>query len=90
MKRCQFSTAQLIVHQNTELKLALAKSWGCKINGILAHDIYGSPIVESKSQQARTWKQEHSKINITSIRVVTVSHHQRDPINFGVSHRPFQ
>ena len=49
--------------------------------GILTADIHGSPIFESKSQQARTWKEEHSNIKITSTRVVTVSHHQRDPKN---------
>ena len=53
---------------------------GLKLSsGILTADVYGSPIVESKKQQAGTWKEEQSTIKNTSTRVVLVIHHQSDP-----------
>ena len=62
------------------IEISFNKFMGLKLSsGILTADVYGSPIVESKKQQAGTWKEEQSTIKNTSTRVVLVIHHQSDP-----------
>ena len=48
-------------------------------SGILTADVFGSIIVESKTQQTRTWKEEQTTVKSTSTRVVLTIHHQSDP-----------
>ena len=62
------------------IELIFNKFMGLKLSsGILTADVYGSPIVESKTQQAGTWKEEQTAIKNTSTRVALVIHHQSDP-----------
>ena len=61
------------------IEISFNKFMGLKLSsGILTADVYGSPIVESKKQQAGTWKEEQSTIKNTSTRVVLVIYHQSD------------
>ena len=47
-------------------------------SGILTGDVFGSVIVESKTQQARAWKEEQTTVISTSTRLVITMHHQSD------------
>lgn len=67
------------------LEICFNKVMGIQLsNGILTADVFGSPSVESKSQQARTW-QASTTIKSRSTRVVIVFHLQTHPKNLQTS-----
>ena len=64
------------------IEISFHKFMGIKLSsGILTADVYGSPIVESKAQQARTWKEEQTIAKNTTTRLVLVIHLQSDAKN---------
>ena len=62
------------------IEISFNKFMGIKLfSGILTADVFGSVIVESKTQQARTWNEEQTTMKSTSTRLVITIHHQSDP-----------